>query len=79
MLRLISTFTLSNSPLLSISLRFSQGWTREGALNPSEIVLEFEDFAEGEMASHLTSIFGVVRYNQLVAAAKEEIQKKRKD
>lgn len=74
-------YTLSNSPLSfqSFSFRFSQGWTREGALNPSEIVLEFEDFAQGEMASHLTSIFGVDRYNQLVAAAKEEIQKKRKD
>jgi len=60
-------------------LRFSQKWTREGNLNPSEIVLELEDFIEREMASHLTSIFGVHRYDQLVAAAKLEVAKKCKD
>ena len=78
LLLLTKTTNLTSQPFNGKN-RFSQGWTREGALNPSEIVLELEDFVGGEMASHITSIFGANRYNQLVTAAQLEVQKKRQD
>lgn len=58
--------------------RYSQAWTRGGAVNPSERVIAFDEFLDGEMDSQLISIFGQNRYNQIKDAVNKELENRKK-
>jgi hypothetical protein len=55
--------------------RMSQNWRRGGLVNPGEKIISFSDFCDGEYNTVLISIFGCQKYDQALAAAKEELKK----
>jgi hypothetical protein len=55
--------------------RMSQAWRRGGLVNPSEKVITFQDFYDGELKSNLVSIFGQDKYNEILEVVKIEITK----
>lgn len=59
--------------------RFSQVWSRDSQMNPSEIVLELHDVVQGEMRAHLTTIFGELKYERLREAARKQLEIKARD
>ncbi|KAJ3275395.1 hypothetical protein HDV01_000687 [Terramyces sp. JEL0728] len=58
--------------------RMSQHWRRDGMVNPSERVISFDDFVDGEMDAALITVFGQDRYDQTKEAVKKEIEKRNK-
>jgi hypothetical protein len=53
----------------------SQVWRRGGLVNPSEKIISYKDFCEGELNSQIISIFGQERYDALLVAVKRELEK----
>jgi hypothetical protein len=55
--------------------RMSQVWRRGGLVNPSEKIISFQDFCDGELNSQLITIFGQEKYNEILQLAKQELLK----
>ncbi|KAJ3391004.1 hypothetical protein HDU84_006676 [Entophlyctis sp. JEL0112] len=56
--------------------RYSQKWTRDGALNPGQKVIKTEDFIDDELKTELVYIFGQETYDMAIAAAKASLKQK---
>ncbi|KAH6568965.1 hypothetical protein BASA62_005159 [Batrachochytrium salamandrivorans] len=46
--------------------RMSQSWSRNGMLNPSEKVLSYKEFLDGDLKDELIHIFGQEQYQNIV-------------
>ena len=55
--------------------RLSQNWTRGGAVNPSQRIVSFDEFADGELRDELKYIFGEKTYTEALQTVKNELKK----
>jgi hypothetical protein len=55
----------------------SQSWTRDGVSNPSEKVIAYKEFLEGELDSTIIHVFGREKYDQFFSLAQQELKKKK--
>ncbi|TPX32327.1 hypothetical protein SmJEL517_g04502 [Synchytrium microbalum] len=56
--------------------RFSQKWTRDGALNPGQISETCENFVAGSLKDEITRIFGVETYDKVFKACENVVESK---
>ncbi|KAJ3327664.1 hypothetical protein HDU76_011367 [Blyttiomyces sp. JEL0837] len=54
--------------------RLSQKWTRDGNLNPGQLVISLKDFVDGELKEKIVWIFGEEVYENALAAAREALE-----
>lgn len=55
--------------------RQSQNWSRNGALNPGERVVTFEEFINGDIDSIVQTVFGNDKFEELRRLTKIEIKR----
>lgn len=54
--------------------RFSQKWSRDGALNPGKNVYTFKEFIQGENREQFVSIFGQELYDQAIEVSRKQLE-----
>ncbi|TPX50308.1 hypothetical protein SeMB42_g02285 [Synchytrium endobioticum] len=54
--------------------RFSQKWTRDGALNPSQVTETCDNFVQGSLKEEITRIFGASTYDHVLKACEQIVE-----
>ncbi|KAI8924919.1 hypothetical protein BC831DRAFT_463144 [Entophlyctis helioformis] len=53
--------------------RMSQTWSRSGMLNPSQKIISFQEFLDGELRDEITYIFGEEQYKNVLKSVKKAV------